>query len=608
MRFGRTLVIVLASTVICPFFSQENIVEVNLTTQKFIGKESKLDRKKYFSMHDSYQNWDLASDADYLFETLGIEFGRAFSGPGPFRNTKDNTLPSTHRAEELAAKNYKNIENAPMYEKFVTKDIVITDHPRDAYQLNQNHEDVAKYNVAYLKKAYPVMPKYYEVINEPFVHSIDYVGSWDETQPVVEDMCYLHKAVADKVHAEIPEIMVGGYASAYPEVERLDFTHWNTRMKPFMDIAGESMQFFATHIYDGRNVTGGYTKRSGSNSEAILDIIEAYSYVKWKKIKPHLISEYGFTAQGLTDNKPYSEELNGICLVAYNRILMSLLDKPDRMLKAVPFITAKASWFYNSKNNPNKYPYPWVIKKRDADGSYTFTHLKKFYELWKDVNGNRIDITSNNPDIQVHAFQNETKTFIAINNLTEEAQPVNLRFLNNSDQFIKNTTLRRLYNSASKVPKLVYFTDLKTVDDLVLKAGETVILECDVEGVKIENTIVEKNFYSNTYLQRIEADKELVFNFSDVDENTEGRAFIRMGLSRKHHLSKEPEVTVNGNPVEVPSNWAGYDQKPRDQFFGVIYIPVDVKFVKAGNNEVKITFQENGGQVSSVILNQEIYK
>ena len=53
-------------------------------------------------------------------------------------------------------------------------------------------------------------------------------------------------------------------------------------MKMFMDVAGEYMHGFSTHLYDGINVIGKETKRSGSNMEAILDLIESYSYEKWQ--------------------------------------------------------------------------------------------------------------------------------------------------------------------------------------------------------------------------------------------------------------------------------------------------------------------------------------
>ena len=69
-------------------------------------------------------------------------------------------------------------------------------------------------------------------------------------------------------------------------------------MKLFMDEAGQDMDVFSTHLYDGINQIGQDTKRSGSNMEAILDLIETYSYVKWGIIKPHAITEFGGIENG----------------------------------------------------------------------------------------------------------------------------------------------------------------------------------------------------------------------------------------------------------------------------------------------------------------------
>lgn len=595
---------IVAFSILSTVFSQENTVTIDLTTQKYIGEESTLKREKYFSYHGSF-DWELASESTYLFDQLGIEFGRSFAGPAPFRKSK-TTIPSPSEAQKRGENTLKSKQNSSLYKKYKTADFIITDHPRSAFQLDMDYDKIAAYNVAYIKSAFSEIPKYYEVMNEPFVHAKDYVESWDQTGMVILEMSKLHKVVADKIHAEIPGMMVGGYSSAWPEVDRENFDHWNSRMKLFMDTAGEHMKFFATHLYDGRNVTGDFNYRSGSNSEAILDLIEAYSYKKWGIVKPHLISEYGYTSKGLL-GKPYSPTLNGITLTSCNNILMSLLDKPDRLLKAIPFIVGEANWFYkDTTKNPEGHPYPWVIVRRTKDGGKKFTHLKKFYELWKNVAGDRVAIHSKNPDIQAHAFVKKNKAYIAVNNLHDKAQKINLDFLNTSNTFIKNITLRRLYTNASGIPKLIYFTNYDLTENITLKIGETIILECDLNEIAFRNTLTENNYYSKTYLQKIEANKPLNFLIEKVQTGANGKAFIKMGIGRTHTLSKKPIVSINGNTVEVPDNWAGYDQANREQFFGVITIPFDIKHTIPGENKIQLTFPDTGGFVSSVILNIEL--
>ncbi|WP_435314295.1 beta-agarase [Cellulophaga fucicola] len=603
----KNKILTLVGLVVCSFcFSQNNTVQIDFTTQKFIGSESELNREKYFAMHGSYNNGDLADDPDYLFNDLGIKFGRTFGGPGPYSKYKKGNM-SVQNAKKLALENAERYKNSPLYATQKTTDLIITDHPRDAYKLGMDFEKAATFNVAYIKKAYPVMPKYYEVMNEPFVHAKDFVDSYDKTPKVISEMSEFHKIVADKVHAEIPNIMVGGYSAAWPEYDKNNFAIWNTRMKVFMDTAGESMQFFATHIYDGRNVEGDFNYRSGSNSEAILDLIESYSYQKWGVVKPHLISEYGYTAKGL-QGQPYSAALNGICLTSYNNILMSLLDKPDRLLKAVPFITGKATWFYKDSRNPDGHPYPWVLLRKGKNGAYKYTHLRKFWQLWKDVQGNRVYATSNNPDIQVHVFANKNKGYVSLNNLADDAQKINLDFLNSSKQLIKNATIKRSYNNKNGIPKLVLFTNAKDTKEITLKAGETVVIDYDLTNYEFLNTVKENNYYAKNCLQEIKANKPIIFSVDNVTSSNKGNATLKMGLGRTHNLSKKPIVKINGTIVTVPTNWAGYDQAGREQFFGVIPIPVDLDNIKNGTNTMELTFPDSGGYVSSIILNTENFK
>lgn len=590
-------------------FAQNNKVSIDLKTQKYIGKETELSREKYFSGHFSYTENDLADQSDYLFKELDVKFGRNFGAPRPVTKNKEgfeNAIPSIEEAQKTAANNYKYIQKGKLFKDYATHDLIITAHPKEAYQLNCDIDKIAAFDAAYIKNAYPVMPKYYEVMNEPFVHAIDFVKNYNETDAVIVEMSKLHKAVADKVHQEVKDILVGGYSAAWPEYEKNNFAIWDKHMKTFMDIAGESMDFFGTHLYDGLNVTGAFNYRSGSNTDAVLDMIESYSYQKWGKIKPHLISEYGYTTKGM-QGKVYSEVSDGKCLMSYNKFLMNFMSKPDRILKAVPFIVGKGSWYYKDPKNKDGNPYPWVITRKSPDGSYEYTHLIKFYELWKGVKGTFIDINSNNPDIQVNGFVDQDKAYIAFNNLDENTQNIDLDFLSNSASNIKNITLRRLYINENEVPHLDYEKDLKKIKDLVLRPGETVVLDCDLKKNDFSNTLNVDSYYSKTYLQEIEANKTISFVIDNAQTSKKGRGFIEMGIARKHALSKAPIVMINGNNATVPTNWAGYDQAPREQFFGVIEIPVDIKLIQSGENTVTITFPDTGGHLSSVILKTEKY-
>ena len=79
-----------------------------------------------------------------------------------------------------------------------------------------------------------------------------------------------------------------------------------------------------------------------------------------------------------------------------------------------------------------------------------------------------------------------------------------------------------------------------------------------------------------------------------------------MSIGRKHDRSKSPIVLINGQTLSVPTNWKGYDQANRDDFFGMIEINVPAESVQASNT-VSLTFPDSGGHLSSLVLITQTY-
>ena len=117
-----------------------------------------------------------------------------------------------------------------------------------------------------------------------------------------------------------------GYGAAWPSFELKDFNNWKTNMGLFLDIAGDEMDAISYHLYDGVNQTGQNNKRSGSNNEAIMDLIETYSFSRWGFIKPHAITEYG----GIAKNE-FSLIQNMQSIRSQNAMIFGLLDREDRL-------------------------------------------------------------------------------------------------------------------------------------------------------------------------------------------------------------------------------------------------------------------------------------
>ncbi|WP_166461106.1 T9SS type A sorting domain-containing protein [Flavicella sediminum] len=577
-------------------YAQNNTVTIDIACQRFLNEVSELDRTKYFSVHDSGTDKEQAA----FRKDYNVTGGRSFWGAFSFAKSKTGSV-GVYPAS-------KNGNNNP---KEVNRGQISTEHPSSAFVDGMDVEKAANWAVEYFKdfQTDAGRPEYVEVMNEPFVHASDFYDGWNaaENNRIKKQMALFYKEVGKKIQEDalLNKIKVIGYSSAWPSVELYDFGHWEENMKMFMDTAGEHMYGFATHLYDGVNVEGQDNKRSGSNSEAILDLIENYSMMKWGVVKPHAISEYGAIEKGYGD--AYSDIASAQTTISINHILFNLLDREDRLTCSIPFITGKATWHINEANNYQ--PYQAVLWKPTNIGEPTpagweYTPRINFYKLWKDVKGKRVFIKSDNPDIQSHAFVDGNKMHIALSNLDEVSQTVDLKML---------TSLTDLINVKVKslkvyVDALASYTET-VVDDLTsleLIKDETVVIEFNLKnGLAFDNALRTKLYYPANNLEKIEANKEITYSFNNVATG-DGFAKLRMSIGRKHDVTKQPLVKVNGVEVQVPVNYPGYDQANRDDYFGMIEIPFPASLLNESNN-VSVVFPDTGGKISSMILSTDIY-
>ncbi len=584
-----------------------NVKKVSITTnidifpkvKRMIGEISTLDRSKYFNIHSNAN--DVEAD---LYSNYNIsQVGRQFWSPGSAALQSTGAVgiypdPLTGDTEMREVRKY-----------------VATDHPYKVYAQGLDPIPFADWVVEYFKNHVDtyLRPEYYEPMNEPFVHARDFYDEpdWD---PVAEatvklEMAQFFKHVGQKIHAapELANMKVIGYSAAYPTFEKNDFSIWDQNMKMFMDEAGADMDGFSTHLYDGVNLIGQDTRRSGSNMEAILDLIETYSYVKWGIIKPHAITEFG----GI-ENGEYNDIMNVQSIRSQNSILFGLLERTDRMEIAIPFTTGKSTWHITEENNYMPYkavlykPIPIGVPLDEVTG-WEYTERIHFYDLWKDVSGDRILIRTDNMDVLVQGFLDGNKLHIALNNLDDFDLPINLN-LNGNLPNISQLTIKSLIIHPDADPDYTIQTSTELLKTYGLKKNETAVLEYTFsEPITFDNVIQSERYYSTTYLQPIQANNPINYNFNNINlVGNSGYAMLAMSIGRKHDRSKSPTVIVNGVSIPVPSNWKGYNQIDRNDFFGTIEIPVPIGVVQESNS-VSITFEDSNGHLSSLVLNVATY-
>jgi len=582
-------------------YAQDKVIIAH-KMQRYIGDVTELDRTLYFNFH-SNDNTD--PDIVAFKNEYGITYGRGFWGafstakqktgsvgvyPSYTSGTTDNTVRSVRK-------------------------FIATEHPENVARWDVPVQDAANWAVEYYLDYIQDndRPEFFEPMNEPFVHAGDAVFA--EQQPndqlMRERMADWFGAIGEKFHStpELANMKVVGYSSAWPSMELWDFGHWNTRMKMFMDRAGEHIDAFATHLYDGINITGADSKRSGSNSEAILDLIETYSFTKWGVIKPHAITEFGGIEKGYGD--AYSDVKSIQTVKSLNHILFNLLERQNNLAVSIPFIGDKAKWHLTAQYNYQ--PYGSVLWRPevmgvpvDANTKWVFTPRIYFFDLWKDVQGKRVYYQCENPDIQTQAYVKDNKLYVALSNLDDVDRDLSMEFFDGLDGFA-SVRVKRLKIWGDQDPQYTDETFDTALQQISLIPDETVVLEYTFNNaIEFVNKATSTKYYTSQHLNPISGKQ--TFNFNGVTGIANGgKAYLRMSIGRKHDKSKRPSVYVNGTKIPAPNNWAGYDQANRDDFFGMINIPVPIQYISE-NNVVEIEFPDNSGRISSVILQVEAFE
>jgi len=583
--------------------------------QRHLGDVSEIDRAKYFNLHSTKSDTEL----DQFYEDYNVMKTRGFWGA--FSDSK--TDPGVFPPEEAHLN--------PGIERQVVKNYIQTEHPKTTYVYNIDAVEAGRWAAQYYmnKVSNGSVAEYFEPMNEPFVHAWEYIpeGSGVTQTTIKEQMSEVFSEVGKAIHAtpELKNMKIIGYSSAWPEIEKSDFGHWDDNQKLFMDIAGENMDGFATHLYDGTNVTGSPVQRSGSNSEAVLDLIETYSWIKWGTVKPHALSEYGGIFKGTDEGGIYPagwDDGKAVQSVrSNNHLLFNFLNRENDLLISVPFNTDKSEWHYNN----NGYTPYGAVTLRPTDEymgkpitnatEWMYTPKITFYDLWKDFEGKRALVKTMNPDIQTHALVDGNRFQLALNNLGDEEENI---YLDNFDGFNIAGGLSQVVKKSLKIywiekagdpikPHEYSETTLsENPTNVILLPGETVILEYYFNNtLEQDNHIRTSKYYCENHIVQIDGEKSFTFNNVETNLNG-GYAYIRMSIGRTHDKSKKPSVTLNGSNVTVPDNWAGYDQEARETFFGMIEIPVPIDLIAEGENVVTINFSDNGGQISSVVLQVDL--
>ncbi|WP_017446766.1 Ig-like domain-containing protein [Gayadomonas joobiniege] len=487
----------------------------------YIGDTSDLQRNKFFNLHTSPSDPAMQKvERDYLINELNADFGRAFSSP--FNRGMGSHYPDTQSVMQNGANSLQNYNKFPHAGYDVSR-MVSTEHPYNVIVDGNDPIDGARFIADYYQNYFndENRPGFYEPMNEPFVHAHEFVdGPWnnENNEAMQRHMATWFAEIGREFDARGIPVDVVGFSSAWPSLELNNFNHWQTRMKMFIDTAGQYMDALSFHLYDGVNVTGQDNLRSGANTEAIMDLQETYTKLTFNRVIPHAVTEYGGIIDGYPDE--YSAEKSSQELRSYNHILFSLLAREDRLLTSIPFITGTAQWYYQA-NNFN--PYSATIYRPDPDkivngkvNGFLETEKAKFYKLWADVKGYRVDFSEQDADLGTQIFAHGNKLYVCLNNFDNQSKTVNLDFMQQLE--VTNLRVKRLdvpYGQAARYSDQSLATH---TESFTLNPDETLVAEYQLQdNLPIAQAIGRDTYYAQQHLQAIEARQIIQFDINGVD-------------------------------------------------------------------------------------------
>ncbi len=606
-------------------------VTVHLDTLHSVGGVSEFDRSKYIVLHSdlSPHDWEGEDDKlEYLLRDLDVYMGRDNGSINWYyqQSTEDPSRPGYvdpeyMRTEGARIRTEDYGQNLAAYHKYEDKvDLMIGAQPNPHWPGHMTNpccgntgwgptiaEGSGEYMGRFLKEFFrdsdegPTQgrqrPRFVEVMNEPIYELV----TVDDHTPL--EIFEYHNTIATEIRKIVPDVLVGGYTTAFPYFDERGFARWHERYKLFMDTAAENMDFYSLHFYDfdehgqpGGGTTGPWNFKGG-RIEATFDMVEQYGELALGEVKPMLISEFGSRNHRL-EWGDWSRERDWVFIKSFSPLMMTFMDRPNLILKAIPFMLVKAEW------SDTVYDWRLMRQKHELEGEtgdeWVFTDLVKLYELWSDVNGKRVYSSSTDVDLMSDVYVEGDKAYVIVSNIDVGPKRIVLDIKGLGGRSIQQVRAKHLHaiNGITALTESIVASD----GEFELGAESTAIFEYTFdESVLIGEWVEEVKHYADTYLQEITANVGSVFRFDGVDKGDYGYGVFRISVGRDHDRSLNPLIRLNGTDIRSPQDFPGDDQATRANFFGMLEVTVS-NFLIEESNEIEVIFGDSGGFVSSVTL------
>lgn len=448
-------------------------------------------------------------------------------------------------------------------------------------------------------------PAFYEPINEPHwsFTGLPHLADW-------------HLAADAAFDADVPGTQVGGPCMSVSYMFRQNYRTWNG-FREFIDNTDASLDFYSFHSYDYLQWRDGdfYGRiQSGLPLEGMLDLVPNYTHNRYGREVPLVISEHGgyvtgnsgLSAGEITDliaaehfpGEGFEWEMKKRSIVNFNHVssivanTLSFMDHPHTVLKSVPFILLQSfAW------DPEYYATLFTPYGFEDTTRWVPTHNTDFYELFRDLRGRRVMTSCSDPDLQVRAFVDGTRLYVVVNNLWNDAQPIDLD-LPAPAEF----RVRRLGRNDDFTPYLVE-DRVDSVAGLAIKGRETLLITAEYEDtIREERRINEIPHYGDRIIAEATDGDAVHFTVGASEHAELEYADLRIGFRRPPATDHRIHVLFNGEPVELPVEDCAIRLEGEDDYASFRTARLAPDRIRS-ENTVTLSFPDGkGGTVGSVVL------
>ncbi|EMI47076.1 beta-agarase [Rhodopirellula sp. SWK7] len=613
--------------------SRRSSIVVEPETTRAIQGITDVERKRYFNVCDPGTGFEnqVKDDAmyDYLVKELGISFGRRLGVvKHPAQSlSEDPNRPGYPDISRL--RNKKAVEPSERMRKDFGSNLNVAAHghhnafpeymgrfetsesvqdPNHSQYLPKNLDAAAYLSAAVLRFGFNDFdrPQYYEPVNEPH-------WSFPKTQHLAD----WHLKTMDFVHRATPGVKVGGPCLSVCYFYRNEYKAFDG-LKDFIERTDAKLDFYSFHTYDYLRWREGEFKgriQSGLALEGTLDLVQNYTVNTFGKEVDVVVSEQGgyigsdpkgeydgefvageIMAEHYPDADPASwdYEMKKRSIVNFGHVssivanTLAFIEHPHCVQKTVPFLLPN-TWAWG----PKYYAQLYVAHDYEDKTRWVETDLMMYFKYFRDLAGRRVKALCKDPDLQVRAFVDKNKLFLAINNQSFESETVDLSGIST-----ENVEVRRLGRNADFTA--FYSEDtIPTPETLTLAGRESVMIVAEAdEPIQQKRVVNELVCYGDKVVQPMQ---DATFSVHVPQNEPIVYAQLRIGVTRSPDALKTPVVRFNGIVLDVPMEDCAERFVDREYAMTKL-IPLDPTLIKAANT-VSVSFADGSdGAVGSVVI------